>query len=282
MEFIAPAADRFTILKELLDESMLDYTTLEIAGNRHFIVAPPPPEEKYLRRPPVILVAHYDRTKNSPGANDNSAGVFLLVETAIILKRSDVNNWLIIFTDKEELESGESITAQGSYALAVGLKNLKMENAKIFIFDACGIGDTLLISTTLEYLLKKDGNEEKLPEPMMELRNFALDTARNLGMKKVLLAPTPFSDDLGFLRAGLAAQTITMLPSAECIRLVSELRKNPDFSNALISSESKLRARSISFPDTWRLLNTPRDSYLHLTTQHFRTVVRFAEALCRD
>ena len=282
MEFIAPGADRFTILKELLDETILDYTTLEIAGNRHFIVAPPPPEEKYLRRLPVILVAHYDRAKNSPGANDNSAGVFLLLETAIKLKLSDINNWLVIFTDKEELESGESITAQGSYALAVGLKNLKMENAKIFIFDACGIGDTLVISTTLEYLLKKDGNEEKLPEPMMELRNFALDTARNLGMKKVLLAPTPFSDDVGFLRAGLAAQTITMLPSEECIRLVSELRKNPDFPNALISSESKLRSRSMSFPDTWRLLNTPRDSYLHLTTQHFRTVVRFAEALCRD
>ena len=282
MEFIAPAADRFTILKELLNETMLDYTTLEIAGNRHFIIAPPPPEEKYLRHAPVILVAHYDRTENSPGANDNSAGVFLLLETAIKLKRSDINNWLVIFTDKEELESGESIMAQGSYALAVGLKNLKMENAKIFIFDACGIGDTLVISTTLEYLLKKDGNEEKLPEPMIELRNFALDTARNLGMKKVLLAPTPFSDDLGFLRAGLAAQTITMLPSEECIRLVSELRKNQDFSNALISSESKLRSRSMSFPDTWRLLNTPRDSYLHLTTQHFRTVVRFAEALCRD
>jgi hypothetical protein len=29
------------------------------------------------------------------------------------------------------------------------------------------------------------------------------------------LPPTPFSDDAGFLRAGLAAQTITVLPAKE-------------------------------------------------------------------
>ena len=58
MEFISPRAERFTILKELLEVAELNYRVLELAGNRHFILAPPLFEEKYLRRPPCILVAH--------------------------------------------------------------------------------------------------------------------------------------------------------------------------------------------------------------------------------
>jgi len=281
MDFISPTADRFSILKGLLDDEVLDHKVLDIAGGRHFVVAPPPPEEKYLRHKPVILVAHYDRAEGSPGANDNSAGVFILLETALKLKKGSVNNWIIFFTDKEELKSGEKVQTQGSYAMAEGLKNLKMESCKIFCFDACGCGDTLIISNTLDLLLKKEKGGEKLRESLVELRKLASDTALNLGIKKVLLAPTPFSDDAGFFRAGLMAQTITMLPSEECIRLVSEIRKNPDFADVLIRSELQKSPLTYSIPDTWRCMNTPRDSYLRLTPDNFRTVIRFAEALCK-
>ena len=281
MEFISLQAERFTIIRELLEKAELDYKVFEIAGNRHFVLAPPIPEEKYLRRPPIILVAHYDRAPGSPGANDNSAGVFILLETALKLKRRDVKNWIIIFTDKEEIKSGESIQSQGAYTLALGFKKLAMEDAKIFCFDVCGVGDTLIISTTVEYLLKKEEGADKLHKSLMELQKLALDTARNLSMKKALLAPTPFSDDAGFFRAGLAAQTITMLPSAECIQLVAELRKDPDFAEALINIELQNSRRAKSIPETWRSLNSRSDSPLRLTPQHFRTVVRFAEELCR-
>jgi len=281
MEFISPQANRFTILKEIIMEAGLDHTVLEIAGNRHFVVAPPPQTEKYLRRPPSILVAHYDRAAGSPGANDNSAGVFLLLETAIKLKNTNDKNWAIIFTDKEEIKPGESIQTQGAYTLAMGLKNSKMENPKIFCFDACGTGDTLIISTTAQYLLKKDRGSKVLQEAVLELQKLALDTARNLGMKKALLAPTPFSDDAGFLRAGLAAQAITMLPSTECIQLVAELRKNPDFADTLITAKLRHDNRDKFIPETWRCLNSPSDSHLRLTRENFRTVVRFAEELCR-
>jgi len=281
-EFISPNADRFKILKELLHEAALEYTVLDIAGNHHLVIAPHPPEEGYVRRKPVILVAHHDRAAGSPGANDNSAAVFILLETAIKLKRENAFNWVIIFTDKEELKEGESILDQGSYALAEGLKNAKMEKARIFCFDACGAGDTLIISNTLEYLLKKEGGGDKIRESIMELRMLALDTARNLGMKKVLLSPTPFSDDAGFFRAGLAAQTITVLPAAECLQLVSELRKNQEFAEVLISAESRRNYRSKAIPDTWRYVNTAGDSYLRLSAQHFRTWMRFAEALCKS
>jgi hypothetical protein len=281
MEFISPEADRLTILKETLKEAALEYRVTEIAGSRHIIVTPPQEHLKSMsRRPPTILVAHYDRAEGSPGANDNSAGVFLLVETAMKLIKKNEVNWLVIFTDREELKPGGKIQSQGSYGLAEGLKNLRMEKAKIFSFDACGTGDTLVISTTLESLLKKEGAWEKLKDTILELRQFALDTARNLNMAKVLLAPAPFSDDAGFIRAGLVAQTVTMLPSGECIQLVAELRKNPDFSEALISAKMRQAGRLQSIPDTWRSLNTPTDSHLRLTPENFRTVVRFAEALC--
>jgi hypothetical protein len=281
-EFISLSADRFGLLKNILKGLNLEFTVLEITGNRHFVLAPPPPEEAYLRRPPVILVAHYDRVKGSPGANDNSAGVFILLETALKLKKDNAKNWIIIFTDKEELKPGESVQTQGSYTLAAGFKSLRMEKAKIFCFDACGAGDTLIVSSTLEYLLKKEtGRTEKFKESLMEHRSFALNTAQDLRMKKILLAPTPFSDDLGFFRAGLAAQTITVLPSSECILLVSELRKNPEFADTLISAEHRRGSSPKSIPVTWRYINTPADSYLRLTPQHYRTLVKFAEALCK-
>ena len=138
----------------------------------------------------------------------------------------------------------------------------------------------MLISTTLEHLLKKEGGGKKLKGSLMGLRDFALDIARDLRMAKVLLAPTPFSDDVGFFRAGLAAQTITMLPSEESNTLVSELRKNQEFAEVLISAELRQNTLKQSIPETWRGLNSPVDSYLRLTPKHYKTVINFAEALC--
>ncbi|MCL2473198.1 MAG: M28 family peptidase [Treponema sp.] len=278
-DFISPRAGRFALLKEILDESVMDYKILEIAGNRHFFIAPP--REHFLHRPPAVLVAHYDRAEGSPGANDNSAAVFIVFETALKLWEKNIRNWIIIFTDKEELQSGESIRSQGSYSLALRLKSLKMENARIYNFDACGTGDTLVISTTLEYLLKRERSGGKLRDSVAELRKLALDTARGLGLKKVLLAPTPFSDDVGFFSAGLAAQTITMLPSSECIQLVAELHKNQNYAEALISAELRKSSSIKSIPETWRCFNSPSDSHLRLTPQNFQTVIRFAGALCQ-
>jgi len=280
MDFIAPDADRLTILKETLKEAGLEYKVTEIAKCRHLVIAPPSDQSKAVgRHPPVILIAHYDRAKDSPGANDNSAGVFLIIETATRLIEKNKTNWLIIFTDREELKTGDKIQAQGAYALANGLKNLKMEKARVFIFDVCGRGDTLVVSTTLESLLKKETAAEKL-KGSLALRKFALDTARNLNMAKVLLAPTPFSDDVGFFRAGLIAQTITMLPSKECIQLVADLRKKPELAEALINANMRQASHLQFIPETWRSLNSPIDSHLRLTPENFRTVVRFAEALC--
>jgi len=285
MEFISPDANRFAILKELLEKAALGYTVFDAAGSHHFIVSPPPPSGRLSKllegRPSTILVAHYDRAEGSPGANDNSAGVFILLQTAKKLARNNVNNWSIIFTDKEELKTGEGLREQGSYALAEGLKNSRMENSRIFCFDTCGSGDTLVVSATLELLIRREGGGEKLRGSMLELRKVALETAHSIKLTKTTLAPTPFSDDAGFFRAGLAAQTITMLPSGECKELLSELKKNKGYAETLINAAFRQNAAPHFIPETWRSLNSPNDTHEHLTPEHFSTVVSFAEALCR-
>jgi hypothetical protein len=283
-EFIAPNADRFTILKELAEEAGLESSIVSIADNRHFFVAPPHPEQEFPRSRLTILTAHYDRSSGSPGANDNSAAVFILIETAAKMTKEKINNWLIIFTDKEELENGEGIQDQGAYTLAAGLKNLGLGNSRVYNFDACGTGDTLIISTTAEYLSKigMTPGSEKVLASVKELKDKALETARHLGMINVKLAPTPFSDDAGFLRMGIAAQTITVLPSDEYKLLVPVVRRNPDFAKILISQSFRNADNSKQVPETWRCLNSPRDSYARLTPVHFRTVLRFAEGLCKD
>ncbi|MCL2007891.1 MAG: M28 family metallopeptidase [Treponema sp.] len=284
MEFISPNANRFSIITGLLEEALLTFRVFEADGNRHIIVSPEADDKNYLNRPPpTILVAHYDRVDGSPGANDNSAGVFLLLETGLRFKKAGNKNWIIIFSDKEELKPGEGLNAQGAFALASMLKNLGMENSRIFCFDACGTGDTLVISSTIEHLLKNEKGKEKQLKSIIDLRNYALKIARDLNMAKVILAPTLFSDDAGFFMGGLAAQTITMLPEAESSQLAAQLRKNTRFANSLINAElRRSNNKPASIPQTWKSLNSPKDSHFRLTPKNFKTVVRFAQALCRE
>jgi hypothetical protein len=291
-DFIAPGADRFGILKNMLEELHFNSMVLPIAGNRHFFVFPWGQSLQFSSKngfpfrgqSPIVLAAHYDRVPQSPGANDNSAAVFQLIKTALRLEARMIGNWIIIFTDKEELSAGEGITNQGSYTLAETLLKGGLSKARVYIFDACGAGDTLIISTTTDHLLRNDTGPgiRKAKQHIQGLRDHALEAARNLNLQKVLLLPTPFSDDAGFLRAGIPAQTITMLPGAEASPFAALLRGQPDFSDALLSREIQETANKQRIPKTWRSLNGPADSHLRLTPEYYDQIVRFAIDLCRE
>jgi hypothetical protein len=231
----------------------------------------------------VILTAHYDRVPGSPGANDNGAAVFMLLETALRLRESPAAGWRIVFTDKEELSGEEGLTAQGSYALARGLLKAGLGGTRIFNFDACGTGDTLIISTAAEELLKTRGGAgaRRTRNRVRELRERALGAARNLGLDRVLLLPTPFSDDAGFLRGGLPAQTITVLPRGEASRFAALIRREPALARAFLSREGLEPRLKESLPETWRTLNGPEDGPERLTPEHYGRIVRFALALCK-
>jgi hypothetical protein len=290
-DFIAPNADRYAILIEQIETLGLNSVVIPIAGNRHIFIFPPGKAVKpraggifpFRGQSPVTLVAHYDRVEGSPGANDNSAAVFQMLSAAKTLSSRGVDYWMIIFTDKEELKTGEGIDEQGSFSLAEKLRAWGLGDARVFNFDACGTGDTFIISGTTDYIL---GNDEragirKAKQLIGDLRTHALETARFLRLSKVLLVPTPFSDDAGFLKAGLPAQTITMLPGEEAGPYASLLRNRPEFADLLISGAVKNSADRHLIPETWRTLNGPSDSHLRLTPEFFNQVVRFAVELCR-
>ncbi|QQO11424.1 M28 family peptidase [Breznakiella homolactica] len=281
-EFIAPGADRFSILKNLLEELGLSHSVIEIEGARHFLVAPPG-GSSFQTPGLTVLVSHYDRVQGSPGANDNSAGIFQLLEAAVKLKEDSGGNWMMVFTDKEELNHGQGVRDQGSYTLAAGLKNIGIRGTEFFIFDACGTGDTIIISTTVDYLLKgKDGDGiTRTRKEIQRLKSRALECARNISLKNILLMPTPFSDDAGFLSAGLPAQTITVLPQDEASRLASALRTKPHLAEALVNSGTAGRELVPYLPETWKRINGPSDRELFLTPEHYPNTIRFACGLCK-
>jgi hypothetical protein len=300
-EFIAPGADRFALLCVLLTELSLSHEILNIAGMRHIAVSPEGNFRSWQSKAKevsgeLIFTAHYDRTANSPGANDNGAAVFQLVETAMELFKQDIKYKtsslqenhpvypLFIFTDGEELTGDETLLDQGSYSLGLYLKENGMGDARIFTFDACGTGDSLIISTAADNLLKNEsGIGAEIRQKVQKLRSVALEAARTARLEKVLLLPTPFSEDAGFLRSGLAAQTVTVLPQEEAAAYASLVRRREDMAAVvLLSSAALSTADRQLIPETWRCLNGPGDSPLRLTPEYWKQVTAFAEALAED
>ncbi|MDR2471712.1 MAG: Zn-dependent exopeptidase M28, partial [Treponema sp.] len=171
MEFIAPGADRFGLLRSILDENGLAHEVLALGDKRHILLSGGPAGGR------SIYTAHYDRTAGSPGANDNGAAVFLLMETAL---RPGTGPALFIFTDGEELSGDESLRDQGSYNLGLYLRQKGLGEAPVFTFDACGTGDTLIISTAADELLKNENapGAEAARRRVQALRDNALEAAR--------------------------------------------------------------------------------------------------------
>ncbi|MFA6505476.1 MAG: M28 family peptidase [Treponemataceae bacterium] len=276
--FIAPHIDRFEMLFNLLRDRALSPTTVELADSRLIVVTPE--RTPVSSKPRTVLVAHYDRAADSPGANDNSAAVFQLMATATRLRAEGTDGWVVVFTDREESAGAAGARSQGAYALAEGFKAIGLSESHFFIFDACGRGDTIIVSTTVESL---NIEAKHIKRNARELRLRALETGRLSSGGRILLAPTPFSDDAGFLAAGIAAQTITLLPAKEAAALARELRNKPDYASSLINKRARdalePRAYKTFMPDTWKRLHGKADDAQSLTPASFPLIERFAHDL---
>jgi len=287
--FLASKVDRFKTLLGTIEKLKLNSLVHTIDKNKHFLIFPPGKKLPlplgstlpFMGKSPFIFVAHYDRVEGSPGANDNSITVFHLLNAAMMLAKEYVENWIIIFTDKEEIRPGESFEKQGSFTLAKQLRAWGLEKAKIFNFDACGTGDTFIFSNIADSILgiSDNANVMKLKSEIQQLRSHALKTAHDLRLEKILLAPIPFCDDMGFLRSGIAAQTITMLPSEEAQQYEALLRSRPEFVKLIISGGIKNSAERKSLPATWKNMNTPADTPDRLTPQFFEPFLSFVMKL---
>ncbi len=280
-QFLDLRTNRFELLRTLLSARGLAPSVVALAGSRHLLVAPSRTRADY--GTPTVLLAHYDRVPTSPGANDNAAAVFILVESALRLRAARQEGWLLIFTDKEEAAVVNGVHGQGSFGLSKALKGTGLGEARYYIFDACGRGDTLIVSTALDHLLRGQAGAgiENTRRSIAALREHALGTARQIRAPRVLLAPTPFSDDAGLLAGGIGAQTITVLPYAEASVLVHALRRHPAAAASLVNRDAPTPLKAPPFvPATWKLLNGSDDGPATLTPEINPLMVRFACALC--
>ncbi len=286
-DFTAPEADRYSLLFELLDSAGLEPASVDLAGSRHIIVGPLSRPQGRSEASPTVLTAHYDRAPGSPGANDNGAAVFQLAAAAGKLREEGARGWRVVFTDKEEAAGSLGLRSQGSYALGRGFRDIGLEDARIYNFDACGRGDTLVVSTAADELLRgsEGAGADRALHALRSLRVRLLRTARALSLRRVLLMPTPFSDDAGFFAAGLAAQTITVLPEVEAERLAARLRGKPALAAQLVNREAEKSAGLSGrlgplLPRTWKDLNTARDTPETLRPELFPTITALACGLC--
>jgi hypothetical protein len=276
-DFIDRSKDRWTILNELFIELDFHYSVVPFAGSRHFFVS-----SRSKERPRTVLAAHYDSVADSPGANDNASSVFMLIHTAIELYRQRAAPpWLFIFTDNEETDAERGIQAQGAYLLGRGLKNTALCAADFYVLDSSGRGDTLVISTMADSLMKKEqgGGIASAQKRLHDLRNNALAAAERSAIRNFMLLPAPFSDDAGFLYAGLSAQMLTVLPAAEAAAFASLSRSQPRYVRALTSREERQGLDMSLLPETWSLINTPRDTPESLTPEHLSGFLSFTRAL---
>jgi Iap family predicted aminopeptidase len=285
--FTEPGVDRYLFLLAYLNDRGFSPHSVELDGCRHIVLRPDAGGGTNIDR---VLLAHHDRAAGSPGANDNAAAVFQLMNAAAELRKEAADSWLIVFTDKEEAAAGSGGRGQGSFGLAEGFKSIGLAGADFYIFDACGRGDTVIVSTTVDELLAAHADlgsaaAEAARRRARELRLRALEAGRAAAGGKVLLSPTPFSDDAGFLAAGIPAQTITLLPEAEAASVVRRLRAQPDRIRALIDQAARTslgeRAYRALLPETWKSLHGQADRVEALNLDAFPLMTRLAVRLAR-
>ena len=132
LDFIKPDCDRLNFIQNFLAENGVETAVIPLEGKKHVYVKFPSNQYNPLFKIKTV-VAHYDRFQDSPGANDNSAAVYMLMLWAVKLsKQNDFHNIRLIFTDGEE-SCSEGITSQGAFAIAGLFKKLSI-NDDVFVF----------------------------------------------------------------------------------------------------------------------------------------------------
>jgi len=306
--FLGEAIDRSAFISAYLRARDIPHAIVELAGKRHIVVRFESDAYNPLFRMKT-LVAHYDRAPDTPGANDNSAACFQLLLLAQRLARwmterpagaMAAHNVRIIFTDGEEAAGTKGVAGQGSFALGEGFRKLKMTEDDVFVFDACGRGDTLIVSTAgiggtsggtkrgiFSCLSHGHGarRPEELANRLHSLHDRATELAKKTSRDAWLELCTPYSDNAGFLASGIASQVITVLPHGEAETLVRAMGEGQNAQREIeeaIALNRKVTQGSYLadvIPETWQLMHTKADCARTLTSDAFTLMARFLDTL---
>ena len=258
-DFIAQDCDREAFIQNYLNKAGLEAPVLQMEGKNHIYVKFHQNQYNPIFRIKTVI-AHYDRFSGSPGANDNSAAVFCLLQWAVKLAKSMVvecprggsiettaartqfHNIRLIFTDGEELGVAGGVAEQGAFPLAQVFRRLGITNDDFFVFDCMGRGDVPILTQTI----LPPRAPARFVKDFSALEQRAANLLQTSANGRWFCLPCNYSDNASFIANGIPAVAITMLPSAEV--------------NAATQGQQ---------PVTWQLLHTAGDNLASLTPQSF-------------
>jgi len=284
-EFCDPECDRYDFLIQWLTKEEITHNVIPTGEARHILIRLDK-IRPYLKRYYIkTLVAHYDRVPGSPGANDNSAAVLQLLHSIKLLKRLKfAHNIQIILTDKEELAPEQSVTTQGSFQLARLFREKSINNCIFFVFDMCGIGDTLIYGQTGLQLLKSKEEKDKRYRPLLQhMKSFTSelsDLFLELRSGEFFNINLLFSDDLGLLLNRYPSVQLSVLPYEEAIKTKSRLYSLSEEQWHYIHEKGMLSPDyqdfiSENMPESWKVNHSHEDSVETLNDSAFHLMEEF-------
>ena len=286
--FLKKDLNRCDFISQWLSAHNVPHSIVNLAQKKHIIIKYPAQfyDKNFKMK---TLTAHYDRAPDTQGANDNSASCFILMNFAKKLcSYTKPHNIKIIFTDGEEAGAA-GLKEQGAYTLGTGLKKLKMDGDDIFVFDMCGRGDTLILSRSGIF-----GRDKAKTKRLDELHKRAGLLAQRACPNQWLSMLTAYSDNAGFIAAGLFAQVITVLPRKEAETLLHCLPKEKltgqnktamgELTDMVIKNQKPPQGSPFEkiIPFTWQLMHTVDDKIETLNSEAFTLTEKYLTALAEN
>ncbi|MGL4986076.1 MAG: M28 family peptidase [Treponemataceae bacterium] len=274
-KFTDSQTDRCSFICQWLENNGIPFSIIAIEKSRHIYVTFNSSAYNPLFKIKTILT-HYDRTENTPGANDNSAAVFQLLQFAKQLYFSEVqHNIRIFFTDGEEFGDENGIIDQGAYGIASKFKQLGILYDDIYVFDCCGRGDVIVISTAGQTVKGNRNFLKRFDDLFVRTKKLA----QIASPQSWITLPVPYSDNAAFIASGIPAVAITILPHEESTKFMLDLRRDKNFEAQLLQSAKSCKYR---LPLTWQIMHTENDNFSSLNEEAFILMEKFLAALARS
>lgn len=269
--FLDPDCDRCQFIRDRLAASGIKTVIIPEGDAKHIYVQYPLSFYNPIFKIKTVVV-HYDRVENSPGANDNSAAVFQVMDWAVrLLQFKSTHNVRIIFSDGEELTS---ITELGSYQLAHRFRRLGITKDDVYVFDCCGRGEILIVSDRESV---PPGNKQFI-QRYTSLVQRARSLASHTSLGKWMSMPVPYSDNAAFMACGIPAVAFTILPAEEASAYSYELTRGGLSADIVMRRASDVHDQ---LPLTWQQMHTAEDRIENLTESAFKLMRKLLDNLAQ-